>query len=267
MTANTGGGRSGKDVNTVLASIHTFDATAGCDAITFQPCSDRALINLLTYVNAFRDIYAINSGIAANQSLATGRYPEDVYFNGNVSFLFGVHVTILISMPQPWYLATLAVAEQLYDAIIVWKLQKSLTITTISQPFFAVFSPGITTGTYSSSTSTYTTLVSAIQNYADGFVAVVAKYTPTGGGLNEQYSRDNGSPLSAVDLTWNYAALLTASDARQGTMPASWGASGLAVPTTCHGASGTSVAVTFNVNANTIYGGMFHQRKDLLQPH
>lgn len=86
MTANTGGGRSGKDVNTVLASIHTFDAAAGCDSTTFQPCSDRALVNLLTYVNAFRSIYSINSGTAANQGLATGRYPEDVYFNGNVGF-------------------------------------------------------------------------------------------------------------------------------------------------------------------------------------
>lgn len=100
MTANTGGGRSGKDANTVLASIHTFDAAAGCDATTFQPCSDRALANLLTYVDAFRNIYAINSGIATNQGSATGRYPEDVYYNGNVRFPFGtthVHALILIS--------------------------------------------------------------------------------------------------------------------------------------------------------------------------
>ena len=92
MTANTGGGRSGKDANTVLASIHTFDATAGCDATTFQPCSDRALANLLTYVNAFRSIYSINSGIPASQGSATGRYPEDVYFKGNASFFATIRV-------------------------------------------------------------------------------------------------------------------------------------------------------------------------------
>ncbi len=84
ITANTGGGRSGKDANTILTSIHTFDADAGCDAATFQPCSDRALANLLTYVNAFRSIYSINSGIPSNVGVATGRYPEDVYFGGNV---------------------------------------------------------------------------------------------------------------------------------------------------------------------------------------
>lgn len=90
MTANTGGGRSGKDANTVLTSIHTFDAAAGCDATTFQPCSDRALSNLLNYVDVFRNLYAINSGIADNIGVATGRYPEDSYMGGNVSawFLF-----------------------------------------------------------------------------------------------------------------------------------------------------------------------------------
>lgn len=85
MTANTGGGRSGIDANTVLASIHTFDPAAGCDPVTFQPCSDKALINLLTYVNAFRSVYAINSGIASGSAVATGRYPEDSYQGGNVS--------------------------------------------------------------------------------------------------------------------------------------------------------------------------------------
>lgn len=85
MTANTGGGRSGKDANTPLASIHVFDSAAGCDAATFQPCSDKALSNLKVYVDSFRSIYSINSGIASNAAVATGRYPEDVYFNGNVS--------------------------------------------------------------------------------------------------------------------------------------------------------------------------------------
>jgi glucoamylase len=93
FTANTGGGRSGIDSNTVLASIHLFDPAAGCDAATFQPCSDVALSNLKVYVDSFRSIYQINSGIAANEAIATGRYPEDVYSGndkvhaGNVSAL------------------------------------------------------------------------------------------------------------------------------------------------------------------------------------
>ena len=84
MIANTGGGRSGLDSNTVLASIHTFDPAAGCDPITFQPCSDRALANLRKYVDSFRSVYPINKPARENDPIATGRYPEDVYFGGNV---------------------------------------------------------------------------------------------------------------------------------------------------------------------------------------
>ena len=85
MTANTGGGRSGIDSNTVLSSIHTFDPEAGCSAETFQPCSDRALANLKVYVDSFRKEYAINVGIHSPYAVATGRYKEDFYFGGNVS--------------------------------------------------------------------------------------------------------------------------------------------------------------------------------------
>jgi glucoamylase len=34
---NENNGRTGKDANTLLGSIQTFDPTAGCDATTFQP--------------------------------------------------------------------------------------------------------------------------------------------------------------------------------------------------------------------------------------
>ncbi|KIJ17956.1 carbohydrate-binding module family 20 protein [Paxillus involutus ATCC 200175] len=237
MTANTGGGRSGIDANTVLASIHTFDADAGCDATTFQPCSDKALSNLKIYVDSFRTIYSINSGITANQAVATGRYPEDVYQGGN-----------------PWYLTTFAVAEQLYDALIVWRTQGYIQVTSTSLDFFQQFDTSLTIGTYTSSSSTYTSLISSIQSFADGFVATGAKYTPSGGGLAEQYSRSNGDPLSAVDLTWSYASALTVFAARGGQTSASWGAQGLTVSSSCLTSDTATVSVEFNVGATTVLG-------------
>ncbi|KIK68981.1 carbohydrate-binding module family 20 protein [Collybiopsis luxurians FD-317 M1] len=236
ITANSGGGRSGIDSNTVLASIHTFDKAAGCDPLTFQPCSDVALLNLLTYVNAFRGIYDFNSGRASNEAILTGRYPEDVYFDGN-----------------PWYLTTLAVAEQLYDALLVWESQRSLDVTNISLPFFQLFDSNISAGTYASSSSKFSTLTSAVKTFSDGFVAAVANYTPSGGGLSEQISKVNGTPISAVDLTWSYASVLTAINARNGIVPTSWGAQGLSLK--CTGAPAPqTVSVTFNVNASTVLG-------------
>ncbi|KAG1825018.1 glycoside hydrolase family 15 protein [Suillus variegatus] len=228
MTANTGGGRSGRDANTVLTSIHVFDVEAGCDGVTFQPCSDVALSNLKVYVDSFREIYDINAGIRADQAVATGRYPEDVYQGGN-----------------PWYLASFAVAEQLYDALIVWN---------VSFPFFQQFDASIKPGTYSSSTPTYSTLTTAIKNFADGFVATAAKYTPSGGGLAEQYTRSDGTPTSAFDLTWSYASALTAFNARAGKTSASWGAAGLSVSPACSTSKASTVPVIFNVNVTTVVG-------------
>lgn len=172
---------------------------------------------------------------------------------------------------QPWYLTTLAVSEQLYDALTVWKLQSSLSVTLTSLAFFQNLVPTVKVGTYTAKSATYATLVAAVEAYADGFVATVAKYTPSGGGLAEQYSKTDGVSISAVDLTWSYAAALTAFGARAGVVPSSWGAKGLVVSSTCSTASGTgtgggggggsggggsaTVKVTFNVQATTILGG------------
>lgn len=76
---NEDNGRSRKDANTLLGSIHTFDPAAGCDDSTFQPCSSRALANHKIVTDSFRSIYKINAGIPKGEAVAVGRYPEDVY--------------------------------------------------------------------------------------------------------------------------------------------------------------------------------------------
>jgi len=80
---NVNNGRSAKDSNVIVSSIQTFDPALGCDAATFQPCSDRALASHKVVVDSFRSIYGINSGISADSAIAVGRYPEDSYYNGN----------------------------------------------------------------------------------------------------------------------------------------------------------------------------------------
>lgn len=128
-------------------------------------------------------------------------------------------------------------------------------MSSISLSFFQQFFPSVTVGTYKSSTSTYTNLTLAVREYADGFIAVAAKHTPSDGSLAEQYNRDTGAPISAKDLTWSYAALLTANAARSGFAQDSWGAGELSLPKTCSGNPGVVVATTFNVEATTVFGG------------
>lgn len=160
VLANFGGsGRSGKDVNSILGSIHTFDPAGGCDDSTFQPCSARALANHKVVTDSFRSIYAINSGIAEGSAVAVGRYPEDVYQGGN-----------------PWYLATAAAAEQLYDAIYQWKKIGSISITDVSLPFFQDIYPSAAVGTYNSGSTTFNDIISAVQTYGDGYLSIVVRF-------------------------------------------------------------------------------------------
>ncbi|KAJ5126576.1 glycosyl hydrolase family 15 [Penicillium atrosanguineum] len=220
--------RSGLDANSVLSSIQTFDPNSSCDDTTFQPCSARALSNHKLYVDSFRAIYGVNSGKPTGQAVAVGRYPEDTYQGGN-----------------PWYLTTLAAAEQLYDALYQWKKQGSLAITQTSLPFFQDLVPSATLGNYSSSSSTYSSITSAVKTYADGFYSIVQQYTPNNGSLAEQFSRDTGTALSAGDLTWSYAAFLTAAARRSEIVPPSWGASKAnKVPSQCQGGSASGTYTT-----------------------
>ncbi|CAI4214426.1 unnamed protein product [Parascedosporium putredinis] len=172
----TSASRSGKDGNSILASIHSYDPRLGCDALTFQPCSDRALANHKAVTDSFRS-WTINKNIPQGTAVAVGRYIEDVYYNGN-----------------PWYLLTLAAAEQLYDAVAVWKNQGSVTVTATSLAFFKDLVPSITAGTYQNGTTTFTSVVDAVFAYADGYVNVVKTYVKADGSMPEQFSKTDGTP-------------------------------------------------------------------------
>lgn len=226
VVVNTQSGRTGKDCNSLVTSIHAFDINAGCDASTFQPCSDRALANHKVVTDSFRSIYSLNSGKAAGTACAVGRYPEDSYYNGN-----------------PWFLCTLAAAEQLYDAILTWQMQGYIQVTSTSLAFFTDLVSGVTAGTYQSSSSTYTSIINAVQTYADGYVQIVATYADSNGGLSEQFDKSTGAQTSAADLTWSYAALLSAANRRNGIVPPAWvGSLGTSLPSTC---SATSISGSY----------------------
>lgn len=156
ILSNFGSSRSGKDANSLLGTIHTFDPEAACDDTTFQPCSSRALANHKVVTDSFRSIYSINSGIAAGQGVAVGRYPEDSYMNGG----------------NPWFLCTFAAAEVLYDALYQWDKIGSITIDSTSLAFFKDVYSSAAVGNYSSSSTAYSSIVSAVKTYADGYLSI-----------------------------------------------------------------------------------------------
>lgn len=256
---NTATVRSGIDANTMLASISAFDIAAPCDSATFQPCHPKSLASFKVFVDTFRDstLYPINANIPKTSGVALGRYPEDTYYNGN-----------------PWYLITLGAAEFLYDAVAAWKASKQITIDSTSLPFFKDLYPLAQPGVYKkcSTRSPFAQIVRAATAYADSFVSVSQKYTPESGSLSEQFLKSDGTPTSARDLTWSYAAFVTMAERRAGQYPPSWVPSTVDLPATCSSTSAKGTyapalsagapnitltctsTVLFQVNASTYYG-------------
>ena len=256
---NTNNGRTGIDTSTILASILSFDIEANCEDTTFQPCSSKSLANFKAVIDSFRPIYSINNRISQNRGVAVGRYAEDVYQGGN-----------------PWYLCTLAAAEFLYDVAAQLDAHGVIKIDETSLPFYQQISPTVKVGIlhYGSTNSPFQQVLRSIITYADSFVAIVRRYTPADGTLFEQFDRNTGTPVSAIDLTWSYAAFISMSSRRAGMYPPTWGAaqSTPPPPSICSATSakGTYIPaveagapdipfvctspVTFNVNATTYFG-------------
>jgi glucoamylase len=246
----------------MLGALSAFDVSAPCDSPTYQPCHSQSLASFKAFVDTFRnpDLYPINAGIPSTQGVALGRYPEDIYYNGN-----------------PWYLITLGAAEFLYDAVAQWSAQKSITVDAVSLPFFQSLYPNAKApATYKQckKSDPFRQILTAATAYADSFVAVAQKYTPTNGSLSEQFLKTPpGTPLSASALTWSFASFVTMAERRAGQFPPSWVPSPLSTsPATCQPGStkgsyapataagapnvtvGCTSTVLFEVNASTYYG-------------
>ena len=85
ITNVTTGGRSGIGSAPLTVSVLNFDPTLGCDAATFQPCSDRALSSLKIVGDAYKELFPINQELPHDQSPYYGFFLEDQLYGGQVS--------------------------------------------------------------------------------------------------------------------------------------------------------------------------------------
>jgi len=94
---------------------------------------------------------------------------------------------------------------------------KKITVTPASLPFWKYFAPEVNVQvntTYPNDQSSFSKMVQSLEGWADAFMRRIKYYTPPDGHLTEEYNLKTGAPQGAQDLTWSYAALLTAAFAR-----------------------------------------------------
>ena len=142
IIANTGGGRSGLDSNTVhpvLASIHAVPSILP-QAVTVRHSSHAIvpLANLENYVDPFRRVYPPSKGARATDPVRNWALSRGCLFNGNVPNR--------VSLPRTPHTAFIIIIEittlgrngiHTDSAMIpLYTLLHAIQVTPISQPFF-----------------------------------------------------------------------------------------------------------------------------------
>ncbi|KAJ3333191.1 glycoside hydrolase 15 protein [Blyttiomyces sp. JEL0837] len=195
------------------------------DGSFMTPESDMVLSTLHQLAQQFYDFFPLNRNVKTNSAglplgIAVGRYIND-NFNG-------------IKSPKgegnPWYLATLAVAESYYKAARKLIAVEQVIVNQLNIAFFNDIQPfglgvNVAAGTYPAGSPQYNAIITGLQTLGDLFVRRVAAHTPSDYHLSEEYSHIGGWPMGSQDLTWSYAALFTAKWARDDLIKATAAAS------------------------------------------
>jgi glucoamylase len=197
---------SNLDVGVVLAALH-----GGVAVGPYTPSDGRVLATAHQLSSAFADAFAINrvtsdpSGLRLGPGI--GRYPEDRYDG------------VGVSIGHPWFLATLAMAELNYRLAGQLLRDGSVTLTSQNIAFYRDASPvtiKLAPGAVLKQRDPqFKQLLRDLRGAGDSFLARVRLHAADDGSMSEQFDRDNGLMHGARDLTWNYAAFLTALDARR----------------------------------------------------
>jgi glucoamylase len=185
--------KSNLDVATVLASLHSRGEEDGFYSVS----SSRILATALRVILAHQKAFEVNSKIRPDLPPAIGRYTEDTFMGGN-----------------PWFLATLALAELHYRLVSDHLSRGIVEVNSEALPFYQWILPSVEAGRYDASHKLYAPLIRAIFKRGDGFLERVRVHAAGDGSMDEQLDRHNGVMKSAKDLTWSYAAFITAARAR-----------------------------------------------------
>jgi len=202
--AGLGGKDSGLDAAVILAAIHRrpLDARLGSGAERgfFSVTDARVLATAQALTDRFRAQYAVNRR-PGEPGVAIGRYPEDSYFGGN-----------------PWALLTAAFAQLDYMAAHDFLTRGEIPVEDADLAFFRALVPRderLRAGlTVTRGEPLFDALIAGFNTQGDSFFAEVRAHANPDGSLSEQIDKDSGVMTSAKDLTWNYASVLSALQAR-----------------------------------------------------
>lgn len=187
------------DAGVLLAAVHGARAEGPASVL-----DDRVLATVVQLEDLFARLFAVNARRAADEGVLLGRYEGDEYGGGN-----------------PWVLVTLAAAELDYSVAARLGRTPHYPATALNQEFFTralkragstrVLKPG---EDLCADAAGRRELQKALLERGDDVLRAVRRWTPDSGELSEQLDKNTGAPAGGHDLSWSYAAFLTATAAR-----------------------------------------------------
>lgn len=163
----------------------------------FGPSDDRVLATFNRVEAVFQKIYPVNS--KKYPATAIGRYPEDQYSgNGN-------------GEGNPWFLTTSGFGELLHKAATEFTRKGKIEINGINQAFFQAL--GVSASSrerLSTRDSKFQEILAKLRTRGDEYISRAGFHSGKDGRLSEQINRHTGFMQGAHDLTWSYAAFITA---------------------------------------------------------
>ncbi|KAM0754204.1 hypothetical protein T439DRAFT_323080 [Meredithblackwellia eburnea MCA 4105] len=180
------------DAAVLLATLHAGEGTEWLG-------SEKVLATLEELSKAMLAVYPLNK---SRKVPCIGRYPEDEYDGTG------------LSLAHPWFLCTASAAEVLYrSASALEKSTEELVITDVGKRHFGRWT---TESIVQPGSEEMSKIVQGQRELGDQFLEIVKEFGPSDGSLHEQFDRVTGVGRGARDLTWSYAASITALEARRG---------------------------------------------------
>lgn len=196
-----GGGLDASVLNALFAGHITNIAE------DFVLTSYQSLSTFYSIRQAFEGLYQINVArrAAGKRGVLLGRYPQDVY-DGNYD-RYG----------NPWFITSLALASVYYGIILQLLQGNTITANFLAQQFLRQVAPTLHFECHDRLDAQHKHYQPFIQNLFEEAEAILCfikecMITESDGStmhMSEQIDRASGAQVSAKDLSWSYAALLS----------------------------------------------------------
>jgi len=184
---------SNLDSSVVLAALHGYLGDG-----FFGPSDDRMLATFQKAEETFKRLYPINHNTNF-PATAIGRYPEDKY-NGNGN-----------SEGNPWFLLTSGFGEFMHKSAAEFQRKGRIDITSVNQAFFKSLGVNGKSGqVFSSKDPVFGEILTRMKDRGDEYISRAGFHGTKDGRFSEQINRHTGYMQGAPDLTWSYAAFISA---------------------------------------------------------